>query len=91
MAWAVREIYTNTLAIGYFNSTHLQIFRGKTPLRTIDVSMPIFGFILPPMYTFPTGCELRPEDSVAKPNKLIVLGNERFCVVDLKISDPEDS
>ena len=84
--WAVREVYENTVVVGYYNSTRLEIYTGSSleqiiVPRVINVGINIFGLVVPPF-------KIEPENNPTAhappmPRKLIALENERYCVIDL--------
>ena len=52
--WAVREIAENTLIVGFFNKSEVQIYFDGELQRSIEVGMRVFGFVLPPSSGTPT-------------------------------------
>ena len=49
--WAVREFAPNEIAIGFFDQQNIEIYEGDTLMRSVDVGMRIFGFVVPPNLT----------------------------------------
>ena len=65
--------------------TFIEIYKGNSLMKHIDIRTKVGAFFLPPVAVFPIGCLTFPKDT-AMPQKLIVLNNSHYCLIDLKSS-----
>ena len=83
--WAVREIAEETIAVGFFDRSDLEIYFKGTLQTTINLGMCLFGMIVPPISP---PSEI-PQDAQKAdwPKYLIALDNSSYKVVDLMIEE----
>ena len=63
IAWAVRELEFDTLAVSFLNYPRIHIYEKAQLIREIKIqSTGVFGFVIPPLVEiYPVGCRPPPE------------------------------